>query len=82
MPQKFSIAHTEKLDNRFNMIVGRKTVSETEFWEQVTQEVQQLVAKYPEKFDEVMSKVKDILTNRPTRSLTIGNQVFEIKGRK
>lgn len=77
MAQTFKIATSSKLDN-FNVIGDKSKVTEQLFWQTVNSKVKEITETQPEKFDEVMEKVKTQLTKG---SLTIIDTWFEIKGR-
>jgi len=77
MAQTFRIATSSKLDN-FNVIGDKSKVTEDLFWQTVKSKVKEITEAQPERFDEVMEKVKTQLTKG---SLTIRDTWFEIKGR-
>ena len=77
MAQIFKIATSSKLDN-FNVIGEKSKVTEQLFWQTVNSKAKEITETQPERFDEVMGKVKAQLTKG---SLTIIDTWFEIKGR-
>lgn len=76
MAQTFKIATSSKLDS-FNVIGDKSKVTEQLFWQTVNSKVKEITETQPEKFEEVMEKVKTQLTKG---SLTIIDTWFEIKG--
>lgn len=77
MAQKFRIATSSKLDS-FNLLGDKSEVTEQLFWQTVNSKVKEITETQPDKFDEVMEKVKSHLSKG---SLTIIDTWFEIKGR-
>lgn len=77
MAQIFRIATSSKLDD-FNVIGDKSKVSPELFWQTVKSKVKELTESQPDKFDEVMRKAKDALSES---SLTILDTYFEIKNR-
>lgn len=77
MAQIFRVATSSKLD-QFNVIGDKSKVSESLFWQMVTDKVKYLTEKQPEKFEETMNLVK---THLQKQSITIEDTWFEIKGK-
>ena len=77
MAQIFRVATSSKLD-QFNVIGDKSNVTESLFWQMVTDKVKYLTEKQPEKFEETMKLVKSHLQKQ---SITIEDTWFEIKGK-
>jgi hypothetical protein len=77
MPQTFKIAPASKLDGL--MVIGKKSkVSEQLFWQKVESKVKEITEEQPNRFDEVMERVKKALLNG---SLTIIDTWFQVTGK-